>query len=125
MREIDLAIVGDIAWNKDITPQGQRTSPGGAAYYSAAGASHFSEKVGVVGRIGEDFDLSLLQKRHIDVEGVIVVPEEETCRFVLKSAQTVTEGKTKATWLSCISRHGALLPFPQASTHACLLCVLP
>ncbi|OGE35415.1 hypothetical protein A3H83_00530 [Candidatus Roizmanbacteria bacterium RIFCSPLOWO2_02_FULL_39_8] len=83
MREIDLAIVGDIAWNKDITPQGQRTSPGGAAYYSAAGASHFSEKVGVVGRIGEDFDLSLLQKRHIDVEGVIVVPEEETCRFVL------------------------------------------
>lgn len=83
MTEIDLAIAGDIAWNKDITPQGQHTSPGGAAYYSAVGASHFSESVGVVGRVGEDFDLSLLQKRHIDIEGVMVVPGEETCRFVL------------------------------------------
>lgn len=83
MKEIDLAIAGDIAWNKDITPHGQYTSPGGAAYYSAVGASHFSEAVGVVARIGKDFDLSLLQKRHIDIEGVMVVPGEETCRFVL------------------------------------------
>lgn len=83
MTEIDLAIVGDIAWNKDITPQNQHISPGGAAYYSAIGASRFSQALGVVGRIGEDFDLSLLQKREIDVEGVRVFPGQETCRFVL------------------------------------------
>lgn len=83
MTRIELAIVGDIALNKDVTPHGTITSPGGASYYSAVGASHFIKSVGVVSRVGADFDRSLLQRRRIDTKGVRVIPGEDTCRFVI------------------------------------------
>lgn len=83
MREIDLAIVGDVAWNQDITPKRTAKSPGGAAYYSAVGAAHFSRDVGVVAKIGQDFDLNLLRRRGIDTTGVFVVPGGQTCEFVI------------------------------------------
>jgi ribokinase len=84
MKEIRVAIVGDIAWNEDITPFGKKVSPGGAAYYSSVGASRFSEGVGTVARVGKDFDLSYLTEKGIDVEGVTVSDKERTCRFVLR-----------------------------------------
>jgi ribokinase len=83
MREIDVAIVGDIAWNHDITPQRKAKSPGGAAYYSAVGAARFSTDVGVVAKVGEDFDLNLLRRRQLDTMGVAVVPGQPTCEFVI------------------------------------------
>lgn len=83
MREIELAIVGNVAWNHDITPSGEKTSPGGAVYYSAVGASRFSENVGTVARVGGDFDVSLLTHRGVDIEGIKVIPDGKTCRFVL------------------------------------------
>lgn len=83
MREIDVAIIGDIAWNRDITPQRQSVSPGGAVYYSAVGAARFSENIGAVAKVGEDFDLSLLLRRKIDISGIKVVPGGQTCQFVL------------------------------------------
>lgn len=82
MKEIELAIVGDIAWNHDITPAGQKISAGGAAYYSAVGASHFSENIGTVARVGNDFDLDLLKRKGIDIEGITIIPGGKTCRFV-------------------------------------------
>lgn len=83
MKELDVAIVGDIAWNQDITPLGNRISPGGAAYYSAVGASCFSDKVGVVARVGSDFNTTLLTDKGINVEGVHKVKDGKTCRFVI------------------------------------------
>jgi len=83
-KEIDIAIIGDLAFNHDITSSGEKTSVGGSAYYSAVGASRFSEKVGIVAKIGEDFDLSYLHKRSIDTEGVRLVSSEKSCRFVLR-----------------------------------------
>lgn len=81
--EIDLAVVGDLAFNHDVTPVGERTSVGGAAYYSAVGAAVFSDRVGVVARIGEDFDTSFLTRKRIDTEGVGIDPFAPTCRFIL------------------------------------------
>lgn len=92
MSAIELAIIGDIAWNHDITPFGQRTSPGGAAYYSSVGAARFSENVGVVARVGEDFDLSFLTRRKIDIKGIRVVAGEPTCRFILTQHADNTRG---------------------------------
>lgn len=83
MKELDVAIIGDIAWNQDITPLGNKISPGGAAYYSAVGAARFSEKVGVVAQVGSDFDTALLTRKSIDIEGVRVVDGGKTCRFVV------------------------------------------
>lgn len=81
MKEIKLAIIGDVAWNHDITPTGQNISPGGAAYYSVVGASHFSENIGIVARVGNNFDLSLLKRRGIDIDGIRVIPGGKTCQF--------------------------------------------
>ena len=83
-KEIDIVIIGDLAFNHDIAPNGEKTSIDGAAYYSAVGASLFNKKVGVVAKIGGDFDLSYLHKRSIDIEGVKVIPDGKTCRFVLR-----------------------------------------
>lgn len=82
-KEIDIVVIGDLAFNHDITPNGEKTSIGGAAYYSAVGASRFSKEVGVVAKVGGDFDLSYLYRRFIDTEGVRVIPDGKTCRFVL------------------------------------------
>lgn len=81
MKEFDVSIIGDIAWNHDITPTKDKTSVGGAAYYSAVGASCFSDQIGVVARIGEDFNLDCLTQKKINIEGIKVIPGEKTCRF--------------------------------------------
>lgn len=83
MRDLDVGVIGDIAWNQDITPTGNKISPGGAAYYSAVGAARYSEKVGVVARIGDDFATELLTQKGIDVAGVRVIDGGQTCKFVL------------------------------------------
>jgi sugar/nucleoside kinase (ribokinase family) len=81
MKELDVVVVGDIAWNHDITPTKDEVSIGGAAYYSAVGASCFSDKVGIVARVGGDFELNYLKNKGINIEGVRVIPNEKTCRF--------------------------------------------
>jgi ribokinase len=80
--EVKLVLVGDIALNQDITPHGEKISPGGAAYYSMVGAARFSDEVGVVGKIGSDFNPQLLNRRNIDLNG-IQIESGDTCRFIL------------------------------------------
>lgn len=86
-KEIELAIIGDLAFNKDITPYGEKTSMGGSAYYSAVGASKYCENVGIVAKVGDDFDLEYLEKRKINIEGVKIVKGGQTARFVLYQHQ--------------------------------------
>lgn len=81
MKEVDISIIGDIAWNHDITPTKDQTSVGGAAYYSAVGASCFSDQIGIVARVGGDFNLDCLIQKKINIDGVKVIPDEKTCRF--------------------------------------------
>lgn len=81
MKELHVAVVGDIAWNHDITPTRDKFSVGGAAYYSAVGASHFSNNVGVVARVGDDFEIDCLKQKGIDVQGIEIIPGGKTCRF--------------------------------------------
>lgn len=82
-KEIDLVIVGDIAYEKDITKHGTRTSKGGSCYYSSVGASKFSSSVGVISRVGEDFDMTSLASRGIDTRGVQVVKGGNTAQFTV------------------------------------------
>ncbi len=80
--EIPLALIGDIAFNEDRTPHGNKVSVGGAAYYALIGASLFCENVGLVAKVGTDFDLHHLDPTHANTRG-IQVEDGETCRFVL------------------------------------------
>ena len=81
---MNLIIVGDIARDMNIfTRAGGATeivdNNGGACYYAAAGASRY-DRVGVVSKVGQDFDLSALDAFGIDRRGVQVV-EGNTTRF--------------------------------------------
>jgi sugar/nucleoside kinase (ribokinase family) len=77
----DLVIVGDVAYNTDITKFGEKTSIGGSAYFASVGASIYSKKVGVVARAGTDFDKSGFLKRYINIDGLAVVENEKTARY--------------------------------------------
>lgn len=89
MSEIKTVYIGDIAFNTDITPKGSKTSIGGAAYYSAVGAitaskiSRNNPSVGIVGPVGEDFDLEYLSSKGINTDGSPVLVNERTCHFVI------------------------------------------
>ena len=81
MREIDLAIIGHVSRNREITPLGERVIFDGGAYCAAVGASSVSKAVGLVTRVGPDFNLKALTERHIDIEGTKVIPEGKTPFF--------------------------------------------
>ena len=81
---MDLIIVGDIARDVNIFTRASGLHDivegnGGACYYAAAGASRY-DKVGVVSKVGADFDMSVLDSFGIDHKGVQVV-EGPTTRF--------------------------------------------
>ena len=83
MKEIDLAIIGNLAFSNEVTPVTKRVCLGGGAYYAAVGSSAVSERIGLVSRIGPDFPVEPLIKRKIDIEGVKIVPEGETPVFTV------------------------------------------
>lgn len=78
----DVVIIGHVSLDSDTTPYGTRSVLGGAAYYAAMGASRFSRRVGVVTRVGDDYDLANLSKLGIDTSGVRVV-QGKTSRFYI------------------------------------------
>lgn len=69
-----LLTVGTVAFDAIETPFGKTDKiVGGAATYISWAASYFSNKVNIVSVIGDDFDmneLSLLQKRGVDTDGI-------------------------------------------------------
>ncbi len=81
-KEIDLVIIGDIAYNQSITPAGERRVLGGAVYDVAVASSLFAEEgtVGVVTKAGEDSTelMESLASRHVDTAGVAIIPGEKT-----------------------------------------------
>jgi sugar/nucleoside kinase (ribokinase family) len=84
-REVDHVIIGDLAFQRIITPKGERDEIAGSAYYCAIAASTISDNgtVGVIARVGEGFNLNSLMTRGINVEGVSVIPNGRTATFTL------------------------------------------
>jgi len=81
MRRYDLVVVGHIGFDENRSDAGSRLVPGGAAYLVSLPASIYSRNVGMVSRVGEDYDWSLLSRLHIDLTGVKVCKGEKTARF--------------------------------------------
>ncbi len=83
MKEIDLAIIGDVAFDNLFNLDKQETTNklAGSAYIAAVGASTVSKRVGIVARAGEDFPRSKLEKRGIDIRGLAVVNDRKTARY--------------------------------------------
>lgn len=83
MKEIDLVVVGNLAFSREVTPKDEKVCLGGGAYYAAVGASTVSKRVGLVSRVGLDFSLEPLERRKIDIEGVQIVPGGKTPIFTV------------------------------------------
>jgi sugar/nucleoside kinase (ribokinase family) len=73
MEQPDFLVIGHVA--KDLTDEGYR--PGGTAVYSALTARNLGRSVGVITRVGPDFDLGQILE---DVE-VICLPSPVTTTF--------------------------------------------
>lgn len=81
---IEFAIIGHLAFNKDVTSNGSKTSIGGSAYYCAVGAYLADpSEVGIVSKVGKDFDLLSIKKLNIDASGITVSPKGKTPQFTI------------------------------------------
>src|SRR5262245_25187014 len=68
--EIDLVVVGHFGFAEDRTPHGRRRNLGGSGYACAVGVgAGRPERVGVVARIGDDFDTTALRRLGVDLHG--------------------------------------------------------
>jgi sugar/nucleoside kinase (ribokinase family) len=71
---LKLVMVGSVALDTLATPQGSvRRALGGSATHAAVAASFFTNQLGLVGVVGEDFPQAfrkLLAKRRVDLQGL-------------------------------------------------------
>jgi len=79
----DLIIIGHLAFEKIKNPLGEKNVLGGAGHYGIIPASLFSKKVGIVSRVGKDYDFKFLRKLKIDFTGVKKVMSQKTAQFSL------------------------------------------
>lgn len=79
-----IIIIGDLAFDVKKQKKLEITSIGGGAYNCLVAAAKFSNKVGVVAPVGEDFPLERLTRYGVDLQGVKVIPGEDTARFTLE-----------------------------------------
>lgn len=83
MNNIDFVVIGNISYdynyfpNRDNEEIKEVMNYGGATLYSGIPASLFV-KVGVVARVGEDYDLSILNKLNLDLSGIKKVKGKTT-----------------------------------------------
>lgn len=78
----ELAIVGFTNIDVNVTPTSRTVLPGGAGYFAAIAASRITSSVGLVTRIGNDFDTTFLRSR-VSNAGVHVDKNERSGRSYL------------------------------------------
>lgn len=66
----ELVIFGDLGYDELHAPKIDMKTQGGSAYYAAAGASRFSDRVGLLSIVGSDYDIGKLALLGVDMEGV-------------------------------------------------------
>jgi len=112
---MSLLVTGSIGLDTVETPHGRVEAVlGGSSVYFALGAALFSP-VRLVGVVGEDFDLKLLEPlRHkgVDTRGVEVRSGSRTFRWHGRYAGTMEQAETVAVELNVLAERGARIP-PQ------------
>lgn len=77
----ELVIIGYTNIDINISPNNKTILPGGAAYFVACAASLETKNVGLVTRIGFDFDPKFLLTR-VAEEGVKIINDKETAKSI-------------------------------------------
>lgn len=76
-----LIVIGYTNIDINITPSKKTVHPGGAAYFAACAASLYLQPVGLVTRVGNDFDPTFLLTR-VMPEGVHIISDKETAKSI-------------------------------------------
>ena len=73
-RRAELVVVGHVGFATDRTVNGLFSYVGGSGFVAAFAASALLDGVGLAAQVGEDFDLDVLRRLPIDMEGIAVQP---------------------------------------------------
>lgn len=110
---MSLLVTGSIGLDTVETPQGRVEDVlGGSAVYFAMAASLFTP-VRVIGVVGEDFDLALLEPlraRGVDTRGIEVRKGSRTFRWHGKYAGAMNSAETVRVDLNVLAERGAPVP---------------
>jgi len=111
---MSLVIVGSMAFDGIETPFGKVDKiVGGAATYIGLCASYFTDNIGLVSVLGNDFDmgyLQLLQDKGIDIEGVEIKPSGKTFFWKGKYHNDLNTRDTLVTELNVLGEFDPKLP---------------
>src|SRR5947208_16794965 len=73
-RPAEVVIVGHVGFATDRTVNGLFSYVGGSGFVVAFAASALLDGLGLAAQVGEDFDLDVLRRLPIDMEGIAVQP---------------------------------------------------
>jgi sugar/nucleoside kinase (ribokinase family) len=109
-----LLVVGSLGLDTVATPFDKvEDALGGSATYISLAASYFSGPVYLVGIVGEDFPqryINLLESRHVDLEGLQIVPGGRTFRWSGKYHYDLNVRDTLLTELNVFETFDPVIP---------------
>lgn len=111
---MSLLVVGSVAFDAIETPFGKTDKIlGGAATYISLAASYFTKEINLVSVVGGDFPLEhikLLQKHHVNTEGLQVLDDQKTFFWSGKYHNDMNTRDTLVTELNVLEKFNPVVP---------------
>jgi sugar/nucleoside kinase (ribokinase family) len=111
---MSLLVVGTVAFDAIETPFGKTDKIlGGAATYISLAASYFTKDINLISVVGGDFpatDIKMLQKHHINTDGIQVLENEKTFFWKGKYHNDMNTRVTITTELIVLENFNPIIP---------------
>ena len=111
---MSLLVVGSVAFDAIETPFGKTDKIlGGAATYISLAASYFTKDINLVSVVGGDFPLEhikLLQRHHVNTEGLQVLQDQKTFFWAGKYHNDMNTRDTLTTELNVLEKFNPVVP---------------
>src|SRR4051812_39428933 len=111
---MSLLVVGTVAFDAIKTPFGKTDKIlGGAATYISLAASYFTKKINLVSVVGGDFPqqhIDMLQKHHINTNGLQVLQDQKTFFWAGKYHNDMNSRDTISTELNVLETFDPVVP---------------
>ncbi len=109
-----ILIAGTVAFDEVTTPMGYSGKRlGGSATYLSFAASFFSEQIGIVSVVGNDFPETYLDKfrdRHIDIRGLEISADEKTFYWKGYYYENMNKRDTLVTQVNALEGFNPVVP---------------
>lgn len=120
-----LLVVGSIALDTIETPFAKvEDTPGGSALYISISASYFTESIGLVGIVGDDFPrevIDYLKKRNVNLRGLKIINGGKTFRWAGRYHYDMNTRETIYTHLNVFANFEPVIPDEfRKSEYVCL-----